>query len=232
MRWIVISDLHGDLDALEWALDEAGDVDLALFAGDLTDFGDAVEARRMLAPFFERELALVAVSGNCDRDGVRGVLESAGVSIEGRSSAVRGFRFVGSGGGLRHHGMTPHELTEDELEACILAALNSADEAEGRRAEGAGLVVLSHTPPNGTTLDRRGPAHVGSHSLRMVLGERRPALWVSGHIHEARSLSRLGASLLVNPGSLREGCYAIAEFEDSGEPRVELRTKALRRSHG
>ncbi len=119
MRWIVISDLHGDLDALEWALDEAGGVDLALCAGDLTDFGDAVEARRMLAPFFERRLALVAVSGNCDRDGVRSVLETAGFSIEGRSSATGGFRFVGTGGGLRRHGMTPHELTEDKLKNSI-----------------------------------------------------------------------------------------------------------------
>lgn len=224
MRWLILSDIHGDRAALEAVLGEAGPVDLAVLAGDLTDFGDAVEARSILAPLHGRGLPLVSVSGNCDRDGVRLLLESSGISVEGRSRELLGFRFAGAGGGLHRHGMTPYEPGEEELEAILLAALESADAGAGGRAPAERLVVVTHSPPNGTAIDRRGARHVGSHSLRSLLGSRAPLLWISGHIHEARGLDRVGASILLNPGSVHEGRYALAELDEEMEPLIELRS--------
>jgi len=229
MRWIVLSDIHGDLDALTRALDEAGSYDLAIIAGDITNFGDAVEARAILAPLFDRLRPIVAVSGNCDGDGVRTALESAGVSIEGRCAELAGFTFAGAGGGLRRHGMTPYESTEDELEALLLSALDGED--RGRKG-GRSLVVVTHTPPNGTPLDRRGSSHFGSHAFRTILGERVPSLWVSGHIHEGRSLWTTGASVLVNPGSVHEGYFAVADILEGEPPRVTLESFERRPSRG
>ena len=232
MRWLILSDIHGDRSALEMTLALSGPVDLILVAGDITDFGEAFEARALLAVLADKGAPIFAVSGNCDRDGVRTTLESTGLSLEGRSREACGFVFAGAGGGLRHHGMTPFEATEDELEASLSAALDSADKAAGRRLEGEGLVIVTHTPPNGTPLDRRGATHTGSHAFRGVLGERSPRLWVSGHIHEARSLWAIGNSVLVNPGPVREGYFALAEVDGKGPPRVSLESIALRRHSG
>jgi uncharacterized protein len=55
-------------------------------------------------------------------------------------------------------------------------------------------------------------SHTGSKSLKAALDALCPPLWVCGHIHEARSVSRSGESLIVNPGSLRDGFYAIVEL--------------------
>ncbi|MDA8409769.1 MAG: metallophosphoesterase family protein [Treponema sp.] len=228
MRWLILSDIHGDFDALAKVLEHAGSVDAIIIAGDLTDFGGHVEATKIIDALAEKEAPVLAVSGNCDRDGVRAALESAGLSIEGRTRKVRDHIFAGAGGGIHHHGMTPFEPTEDELEASLSAALNSGDEFSERRIEGENLVIVTHTPPNGTPLDKRGSTHTGSHAFRAILGERTPALWVSGHIHEARSLWTIGPTVLVNPGPVREGCFALAIVDGKGSPRLSLEMIDLR----
>lgn len=210
-------------------LDAAGHVDLIIIAGDLTDFGEAPEAEAIIKELAQANAQIIAVSGNCDRDGVRAALDSADLSIEGKSKEAYGFMFAGAGGGICHHGMTPFEATEDELEASLSAALNSVDRMAGHRLAGKDLVVVTHTPPNGTPLDRRGSSHTGSHSFRAILGERTPALWISGHIHEARSLWEIGASVLVNPGPVREGFFALAEVGSSSPPEVRLESVSFRR---
>jgi len=224
MRILLLSDLHGDHGPLLRLLAERRDFELVLIAGDLTEFGGEREAREILAPLRASGLPLAAVSGNCDREGVRLWLEEAGLSAEGRCLTLDGLRIAGAGGGLHRHGLTPFEPTEDELEANLEGALGSCT------GEGRPLLVLTHTPPNGTALDRRGNSHVGSHAFRSILASRVPLLWVSGHIHEARSLSVLGATTLVNPGSLREGFFATADLEVEGEgglPRIKVRLEEL-----
>lgn len=223
MRWLIISDIHGDVDTLGRILETAGVCDLVICAGDLTDFGDASEARALLALLVGRPVPLMAVSGNCDRDGVRTVIETAAVSIEGRARGACGHIFVGAGGGLHRHGMTPFEATEDELEAMLRAGLDRPRGAPQFGTDGP-LVVVTHTPPNGTNLDRRGASHVGSHAFRTLLAELRPLLWISGHIHESFGTSVVGGSILVNPGSAREGRYALAEFVPGESPRIDLRS--------
>ena len=231
MRWLILSDIHGDLSALELILALSGPVDLLLVAGDLTHFGDIDEAKAAFSVLAQKNSPILAVSGNCDRDGVRMALESADFSVEGRSKEFRGFTFAGAGGGIRHHGMTPFEATEDELEASLSAALDSCDRVAGSRLPGERLVIITHTPPNGTPLDRRGSSHTGSHAFRGILGERSPFLWVSGHIHEARSLCTIGNSVLVNPGSVHDGFFASAEVDGTRPPLVRLESIDRSRGH-
>lgn len=230
MRWLILSDIHGNLSALETILTRSKPVDLLIVAGDVTDFGDAVEARAAFEVLAQKGAPILAVSGNCDRDGVRTALETAGFSIEGRSREACGFAFAGAGGGIRHRGLTPFEPSEDELEASLSAALESGDKAAGRRMEGDRLVIVTHTPPNGTPLDRRGSTHTGSHAFRGILAERSPLLWVSGHIHEARSIGLIGTSVLVNPGPVREGFYALAEIDGRRAPEVSLESIDIRKA--
>ena len=68
MRYLVLSDVHGDLTALDAALDHAGTVDGIWFLGDAVDFGpepDGVVARL-------RALGAPWVIGNHDADAANG----------------------------------------------------------------------------------------------------------------------------------------------------------------
>jgi Icc-related predicted phosphoesterase len=218
MRILVISDLHGSQAATETLAQREVDWDLLLVAGDITDFGGGAEAARTLAPLRESGRPLACVRGNCDRRGVADYLEEAGISVDGRGLLRAGLGIAGAGGGLLHRGFTPNELSEEGLEAELRAALTQL----GRPPD----IILCHSPPNGTPLDRRHSSHLGSHCLREILSEAAPRLWVSGHIHESRASARLGPTNLLNPGPLVEGYYALVEWGEK-EVSVELRRLTL-----
>jgi Icc-related predicted phosphoesterase len=70
---------------------------------------------------------------------------------------------------------------------------------------------------------------VGSPLIRSFIEARQPLLVVSGHIHESFAIDTIGSSTLVNPGSLAEGRYAVAEITGgNGKPfaiaSIELKT--------
>jgi Icc-related predicted phosphoesterase len=85
----------------------------------------------------------------------------------------------------------------------------------GAKADNAwdNLVVVAHNPPKGTKLDQIvGGIHVGSPLIRAFIEDHEPLLVISGHIHESAAIDRLGRTTLVNPGSIKEGRYAVAEI--------------------
>jgi Icc-related predicted phosphoesterase len=222
MRILIISDIHGSVSMAGRIARLSPAPDLVLLAGDITDFGGESSARTIMLALADGGGPLAAVSGNCDRDGVRSLLENEGWSVEGRCRTIIGLRIAGTGGGLHRRGLTPFEQTEDELEESLRGALSE------NRTNDLPLVILTHTPPSGTSLDRRGNSHVGSMGLGAVLDETAPLLWVSGHIHESRSVSVRGRTTLVNPGALHDGYYATATLEGgAGDWKVKAELHAL-----
>ncbi|MBL8966137.1 MAG: metallophosphoesterase family protein [Spirochaetaceae bacterium] len=208
MRILIVSDIHGSADALRAVEEEIEAADLILAAGDFTDFGGAEELAELIGLLGRGKAPIAAVPGNCDRAGARRLLEAEGLSADGRLLVAGGVLVAGAGGGSFRTGLTPYERTEEELDESIEAALNQAAD----HVAASPLVILTHTPPHGTDVDLRHGSHVGSRALRTILDEVAPVLWVSGHIHESRAVSREGATLLVNPGPLHEGWYAVAEL--------------------
>jgi hypothetical protein len=214
MRCLCISDLHGSreqLDRLEAMLASA---DLVLIAGDFTDFGGGPEMLDMLDGLDHHLDTVAAVAGNCDRPAARAELEAAGISVDGKpkvfGAGEERIAVLGSGGGLLHTGLTPFERREQELSSAFERALGGLDALGQLRPA---LVALTHTPPWDTAADLRRTSHVGSRGLRHILDALSPALWVCGHIHEGRSAERVGETLLVNPGSLRDGFYATVNLD-------------------
>ncbi len=75
------------------------------------------------------------------------------------------------------------------------------------------LIIIAHNPPKDTKLDAvAGGVHVGSPLIRAFIDSKKPLLVVSGHIHESAAIDSLGPTTLVNPGSLADGHYAVAEI--------------------
>lgn len=213
MRIFIISDLHGSAESLKAVLPKAEGCDLILFAGDLTDFGGEAEARALLELFGPLKSKLLAVPGNCDKKGAREVIESEGLSVERKAIEKGGAVVIGSGGGPRWTGLTPYEKPDEELARALYKGADSLGRSRGGVPSDLPLVVLSHAPPKGSGADLSRGSSIGSASLAAALERLTPVLWVCGHIHESPCAAYIGRTLVINPGPLKEGRYAIAEIE-------------------
>jgi len=109
--------------------------------------------------------------------------------------------FIGIGGAIESQFGAPFEFSEQEA----ARTLSKASEACSSQF----LIVVSHCPPRDTKLDLAGGRwHVGSVSVRRLIEEKKPALVVCGHIHEAQGTDSIGDSLIVNVGAAAHGHYA------------------------
>lgn len=72
--------------------------------------------------------------------------------------------------------------------------------------------MLFHTPPFGH-LDEDSGRHRGIEAVNKIIEEFRPALVSFGHSHKAKGKDFIGETLLVNPGAMKDGNWAVVEVE-------------------
>ena len=210
MRFLVLSDIHGDEKHLEQLDEEFAIADAVLFAGDFARFEASETALPVLNTLVKKHDSLFCVLGNCDEKDFLKELENLDVSVQGDLVFRDGLAFAGSGGGLQFTGVTPFERTEEELisDLNIIKEKDSCDN----------LILLIHHPPYDTKLDTiNGGAHVGSKAVRAFIEEHQPLAVISGHIHESFAVDKLGSTVLINPGSLAESRYGILEVRRNAQ---------------
>lgn len=195
----VIGDIHGELYHLKKVIDHLAAKPIAgvLMVGD---FGSSQyelsrwkkdASRDVLVKEVSRILELVDglgvpnvwVPGNHDiRD-----LDLPG-NCDRRIATVGGLRVYGIGGAGPGRFGLPYEWDEDEIRALELPQCE---------------VILSHTPPANTPLDKlfHADRHIGSEAVLEIAQSHRGAM-VSGHIHEAHGTLRINDCLCMNVGSL------------------------------
>ncbi len=213
-----LADVHGGLAAIERMYDIIRSADVALFAGDITNFGGEAETAKVVAPAAQLAKKIFAVAGNCDYPEVDVYLTRQGVNLHGRGEMLGGVGFVGLGGSLVTPFRTPNEYSEDEIAAYLERGF--ADLPEETIAS---LVLVSHQPPIQTKCDRiMTGGHVGSQAVRRFIETHRPLVCFTGHIHESRAVDSIGPTHIINPGMLANGHYAYAEI-DHGKANVEIR---------
>jgi len=206
MRFLVLSDIHGDVPKIECLDEEFARADAVLFAGDFSRFEETSTAQDVLNTLVKKHDTLFCVLGNCDEKSFLNELEQLDVSVQGDLVFRDGLAFAGSGGGLRFTGVTPFERTEEDLMS-DLRIVNEKDNCGN-------LILLIHHPPYGTKLDTiNGDVHVGSKAVRTFIEKYKPLALVSGHIHESFAVDTIGNTVLMNPGALTEGRYGILEVE-------------------
>jgi hypothetical protein len=69
---------------------------------------------------------------------------------------------------------------------------------------------------------------VGSPLIREFIEKWKPLLVLSGHIHESAAVDAIGPTRMVNPGSLAEGKYALAEISGGGKVPFEVSSLELK----
>ncbi len=205
MRILALSDIHGAYKTMRKILEAESSVDLIVLAGDLTTRGSDADLTVVLESASSLKKPILSILGNMDPPPLERKLESSGTSLSGNATVINGVGFVGVSASPFSPLHTPNEVP---------------DEALGTTAEKgwSGLpplrwnILVSHTPPFGTTTDRvHSGAHVGSPALRRFIERRQPDAVLCGHIHEARGIDWIGKSQIVNCGPAFEGSYAILE---------------------
>jgi len=220
MRLLGVTDLHDRPKALERILADAGNVDLILLGGDITNFGLPDDAQRLVGQARLSGTPVLAVAGNCDSAAIDRRLVEMGVSLHGRGVVHSGLRIQGLSA-MPPWRSSMYQFTEQELAEFLRVGAEILQ--EGAELDGEGVhVVLSHPPPRGGRLDRtRLLKHVGSTALQNFIATAQPSLVVCGHIHEGRGIDHFGPTTVVNCGLAASGYYALAEVGE--EVKVELR---------
>lgn len=78
---------------------------------------------------------------------------------------------------------------------------------EGRR------IMVLHTPPIGDVVDRDDGGHKGCEVVNELIHTFRPELAVCGHAHDAQGHETIANTLVVNPGALKSGNYAVVDLD-------------------
>ncbi len=199
MHILHVSDIHCNLDALEAVIEKYGrDTDLIAITGDICCNGRLVRTLKRAA------LKVKAVTGNMDDLHIARILRDNNWLLDGRIEVYsdNGTAIAGIGG------LQP-------LQDLKRVAADLSRVTYNR------LLILSHYPAHGFLDITYSGVHAGLYELREFIEEFKPIIFMHGHIHEARGIARYGATLIVNPGPLAEGYYAIVEVgADEAEAKL------------
>jgi Icc-related predicted phosphoesterase len=158
-------------------------------------------------------IPMIAMPGNDDWHEVEDALDKADYieSAEGRTiSLPDGYTLVSYGYSNRTPWNSPRELDDEQLGQRLRELVDPLPDVS--RA-----IYNFHVPPYGTSLDQ-APAlsadfkprsrggqvemiNAGSRAVREVIERTQPMLGLFGHIHESKSMEKLGRTMCVNPGS-------------------------------
>jgi hypothetical protein len=203
MRMLAFTDFHGN-DA---AFAGAGELirndrwHCILVAGDIANY-DVELAKRRLTELAEPGIALFFVPGNMDSPDLSSWAGSSSVlPLHGKSARIGDVFFVGLGGSPPGPFSTPFQIPEERASQLMSQAMTGYEKGV--------LVLVSHCPPKNTKLDVvPSGEHAGSVAVRNFVEKFKPALVVSGHVHEARGTDSIGGTTLVNTGPAHRGNYA------------------------
>lgn len=199
MKLLSISDLHGEVRNI----DGLGEADALVICGDITHFEGRDKAMELLASFIGAK-RIFAVPGNCDNRDVNDALVELDADLHAKGRRAADIGFFGLGGSNATPFNTPQEYTEDELLDFIMRGHEQVRDAPLK-------VFVTHTPPIDTKLDDAGGRHVGSTKVREFIERCGPDLVLCGHVHEAKGQDKIGKTVIVNPGMLRNG-HALIEL--------------------
>jgi len=218
LKIAVLSDIHGDLSALNDASEILQQADITVIAGDLTRRGDLNELEYVVTSLKNYAKTIFAIPGNMDGVNASHILNKHGISLHSNFAFVDNIGFLGFGGSTPTPFGTPFEINESE----IVASLNSSWEKliEKKPTK---TVVVCHNPPYNTAIDKvLLGSHVGSKGIRNFIEEKQPTVFLSGHIHEAVNTDKLGETVLLNPGPFRRKTVGLIDIPNTGQVTAKI----------
>ncbi len=222
LRLLAVVDVHGDILRFEKLIRDSR-ADVLIIAGDVSPYRSVLGYRSVLKPlstYSHNFKYIFIVPGNMDPEDVVRYAETLAdnvYSLHFKSHVVGEYIFIGAGGSPPTPFATlteyPDEIIESRLRSTITQAIK----------KGNYIVLVTHAPPYGCKVDRiYSGEHVGSKGIRRVIESYNPILCICGHIHEAAGVDVIGSTVVVNPGPLMRGNYAIIDIEGPKITRLEV----------
>jgi Predicted phosphoesterases, related to the Icc protein len=201
MKFLVATDIHGNLSVSEWINSEAdkNNADYVLILGDITDFGPNQVAEDIIGPI---DLDVYALPGNCDPLDLPKAISDICTDMHGKSTVIGGMHMAGLGGSNPTIFNTPFELDEDTIYKMLKPISKE------------GMILMVHAPAYGFNDVIPSGISVGSTSILKIVEEFHPILVMNGHIHESIGIIEKNGTTFVNPGPAKDGKYAIVEIVD------------------
>ena len=213
MKFLVMTDIHGNSSVLDKLDDEFKSCDAVLFGGDFADVISKLPGEPVLEKLCSKHDEIYAALGNHDVPDFLEQLEDSGINAERTLNYTDGIAILGSGGATEFTHDTPNERPEDDIikDFDILNSASGGDEKDTWR----NLIIISHNPPKDTKCDAvNDTLHAGSQKFRELIEQIQPLAVVTGHIHEGTSIDKIGRTTVINSGSLgNQGTYAVLEIE-------------------
>ena len=164
MKFLVISDLHGNLENLNKLDSQFKEADAVLFGGDFAKFNEIETGLPALEALCKKHDVIFSVIGNCDSPEFIAETEARDISVEKQLVMHEGLAFAGSGGGSYFTGTTPNEKQDEELLADFKIITDQGP------AEWNNLIAIMHNPPKDTECDKiANGVHVGSPLLKKFI---------------------------------------------------------------
>lgn len=198
MRIIAFGDIHMEYAALQ-AVSGLASADMVIVTGDLTNFGNREAAHQVISAIRSMNARIYAQPGNLDDASVMEYLNELGINLHGKGFLLNDIGVFGVGGSNPTPFNTPTEFSEDEIGRLLNQGHAAVAQARVR-------IMVPHAPPYNTAADLiSNGMHVGSKAVREFIEREQPDFCLTGHIHEARSVDRIGRTVILNPGMLSKG---------------------------
>ncbi len=190
MKILLFGDVHCNISSLRSlsSTEDAQTADIIAIDGDIECDGEILEIIKAMGK------PVYFVPGNMDDVALAKIFMEAGFNIDGELREIGDKWIIGGIGGLSLYSSI--NVLKEKLKA--------------KPMRGKKLIILSHHPPRSKVTDLAFKViHTGIEELNSVIEEYRPVLFMHGHIHEAMGHELIDDTLVVNPGPLYKGYYAI-----------------------
>jgi Icc-related predicted phosphoesterase len=189
MKLLSFVDLHGDNKLLKKLVARAKkeDIDFVVAAGDLTQFETNLDYILNKLDSIEKP-GLIIHGNHEEEDSIQKAVKKTKHCKEFHEKEVKikDFIFLGYGGG-------GFSLEDPEFRKIARKWYGNHQRDK--------VILVTHAPPFGTSLDKLDKRHVGNKDIRSFIERIKPKLVICGHIHEtAGKKDKLGETPVIHPG--------------------------------
>ncbi|WP_296887397.1 metallophosphoesterase [uncultured Methanobrevibacter sp.] len=224
MKILAISDVHGEDNENLYKYLDNNDIDLVIITGDITNFGPLEFVGEFIGKIFEYDCDVIAIPGNCDPAGICNAIGESGAfclhnEIIGYGDAI----LFGYGGSNPTPFNTPGEIDDLKIYGDVFELMANYDYVYNKDVPKVRILV-THAPPFNTDADlTAGGDHVGSSGILKSIHEFEPEINICGHIHEAKSLSKIGKTTdVANPGMLKDNGAVLIDITDGSTYDISI----------
>ena len=220
---LAISDVHGEENENLYTYLNNNDIDLVLILGDITDFGPLDFVSTFINNVADCGVDVIAIPGNCDPTGICNAINEVSFCLHNNIIAYGDAILFGYGGSNETPFNTPGEIQDNKIYGDVFELLANYDYVYNEQVPKV-KILATHAQPYNTEADKlKTGEHVGSQGILKSIHEFEPQINLCGHIHEAKSLSKIGFTTdVANPGMLKDNGAVLIDIKDGSNYDISI----------